>query len=100
MPRAVQVTCAKSWFTNAKAKFARPAKKTCHAVAANVGGPDCHFFESTDPNAQLSAPPISAIEYHSSFLPSSPVALSFGHSRIKVPANPSPRPTNPSPETL
>src|SRR6266567_3571527 len=100
MPRAVQVTWAKSRFTNAKTKLARPAKNTCQLVAANVGGPDCHFFDSTEPNAQLSAPPISATEYHSSFLPSSPVAVSFGHSRTRVPANPSPSPNNPRPETL
>src|SRR5438552_885139 len=92
MPRGVQITRATSWFSSANVEFPKPAKNTCHAVPANVGGPDCHFFDSTDPKAQLNEPSNKAIDHHSSLLPSPPLALSLGKSNTNVPVNPSARP--------
>src|SRR5207237_10073868 len=92
MPRAVQVTRERSRFSSAKIELPTPAKKTCHAVSANVGRPDCHFFESTDPKAQLSEPPISATDHQSCRCPMAPVARSCGQSRTSVPVKPSASP--------
>src|SRR6266700_7390111 len=100
MPLVVQTTRERSWLDSAKTQFPNPAKNTCHDVPAKVGGPDCHFFDSTDPKAQLNEPPSRAIDHQNSFLPTPAVALSFGHSKTSVPANPSARLARPRPETL
>src|SRR6185437_5180688 len=99
IPREVQTTWRRSSCHPAKTKLPNPANSTCHDVAPKVGGPDCHFFDSTEPKAQLTEPPIRAMDHHNSFLPTSPEALSFGQSRTTVPTSPRPSPANPRPDT-
>src|SRR5579872_3325910 len=99
MPRGVQVTWARSCFESAKARFPRPAKNTCQAVAATVGGPDCHFLASTDPKAQDKDPKINATDHHNSLLPRPRVEVNCGQIRVMVPLKPSASPARPRPET-
>src|SRR5260370_19611479 len=99
-PRGVQTTRAKSCLKSAKIRFPIPAKNTCQLVAPKLGAPDCHFLDSTDPNAQTKAPPFSASAYHNSLRPRAPVAFSPGHSKTTVPASPSPNPARPHPDIL
>src|SRR6185503_6273333 len=99
IPRGVQTAWCSSLCRNANTKLPNPANSTCQEVAPKVGGPDCHFFDSTEPNAQLKEPPIRAMDHHNSLLPTSPLALSLGQSKIPVPISPRPSPTSPLPDT-
>src|SRR5215470_8843539 len=95
MPRAVQWTLETSTKRKVKTKFARPAKIICQAVALRGSAEDFHFFERTDPSAQLNAPTTSANDHHSSRRPNSPGETSFGQIRTTTPRIPNARPIFP-----
>src|SRR5277367_6188269 len=66
IPRMVHVTLEFLSKSTAKIRFAIPANRTCHAIALNGSAAAvCHFFESTEPNAQLKDPSCSASAHHS-----------------------------------
>src|SRR5215469_409087 len=92
-----QVACFISPFNRANIKFPAPAAVTCQAVAPNTSIPDCHFFDSTEPSAQLNDPPIRLREANSSFRPRLPACRS-GQTSTNNPARPRASPILPRPE--
>src|SRR5438270_11844085 len=67
-PLVVQTAWWISSNSNAKIRFARPAKVICQAVPlkGSTSGV-CHRLESTDPSAQLKDPPSKLRDQPSSF---------------------------------
>src|SRR5713101_5017200 len=83
-PRAVQVTSESLSNSTAKIRFPSPAKVTCQAVALK-GSALCHFFESTEPSAQLNDPASSARDHQSSRRPIEAGVLSSGQMSTTTP---------------
>src|SRR5947207_13600029 len=94
MPRAVQVTSEILSNERAKIKFASPANVTCHAVALK-GSALGHFFESTEPSAQVNDPASNEIDHHSSRRPIEPGLVSSGQISTTTPTMPTSNPALP-----
>src|SRR5262245_18854275 len=97
MPRVVQIVS--DHFSNRREnrKLPAPANVTCHAVAL-IGSTLGHFFDNTEPSAQLKDPARSANDHHNSRLPTLPGVMSLGQIRTTTPAIPSNSPPLPRPE--
>src|SRR5208283_174827 len=95
-PRAVQTTGMLRSKASAKARLAKPAKTTCQAVELK-GSPAAvfHFFESTEPSAQLREPPCNAMDHQNSRRPKEVGCTRVGQMRTTTPKIPITRPILP-----
>src|SRR5580704_9580017 len=89
------MTREKSPATTANKRFPAPAAVTCHPVALNTSIPDCHRFDSTDPNAHKNDPPKSESEAQNSRLPSVEVECNSGQNSTSSPIIPRASPALP-----